>query len=79
MYLFLFIFVLVLAKKSSEKADIDPIEVDPSVDWNSIGGLDSHVSSLKEMVVLPMLYPDLFTRFSISPPRGVLFYGPPVF
>ena len=29
------------------------------------------------MVVLPLLYPDVFTRFDTQPPRGVLFTGPP--
>lgn len=60
-------------------ADIDPISLstDSKLDWSSVGGLDGHVRALKEMVVLPLLYPDLFTQFSLSPPRGVLFYGPP--
>ena len=65
------------SKKSGEKADADPIDIDPSVDWTKVGGLDSHVNSLKEMVILPMLYPDLFTKFAINPPSGVLFHGPP--
>jgi hypothetical protein len=33
--------------------------------------------ALQEMVFLPLLYPELFTRFRVNPPRGVLFYGPP--
>jgi ATPase family AAA domain-containing protein 2 len=32
---------------------------------------------LKEMVVLPLLYPEVFERFGTEPPRGVLFTGPP--
>ncbi|ORX89771.1 AAA-domain-containing protein, partial [Basidiobolus meristosporus CBS 931.73] len=47
------------------------------VGFDSIGGLDSHIQSLKEMVLLPLLYPEIYTQFSITPPRGVLFYGPP--
>jgi ATP-dependent 26S proteasome regulatory subunit len=31
------------------------------------------VRALKEMVVLPLLYPDLFERMGTSAPRGVLF------
>ena len=30
-----------------------------------------------EMVIFPLLYPEIFTKFNIIPPRGVLFYGPP--
>ena len=33
--------------------------------------------SLKEMVVFPLLYPELFQKFKVNPPRGVLFHGPP--
>ena len=33
--------------------------------------------ALKEMVFLPLAYPDLFARFRLDPPRGVLFHGPP--
>jgi len=29
------------------------------------------------MVVLPLLYPEIYAKFSMSPPRGVLFHGPP--
>ncbi len=32
---------------------------------------------LQEMVMLPLVYPEIFARFSIKPPRGVLFCGPP--
>lgn len=46
-----------------------------SVDWSSVGGLDGHIRSLKEMIILPLLYPELFQRFCVTPPRGVLFYG----
>ncbi|KAG6374992.1 AAA-domain-containing protein [Boletus reticuloceps] len=35
------------------------------------------IHSLKEMTVLPLLYPEVFQRFSLTPPRGVLFHGPP--
>lgn len=42
-----------------------------------VGGLDRYLASLKEMVLLPLLYPELFARFGVSPPRGVLFHGPP--
>jgi len=40
-----------------------------------IPSLDIH--SLKEMTLLPLLYPEVFQRFNLTPPRGVLFHGPP--
>ncbi|XP_064605176.1 ATPase family AAA domain-containing protein 2-like isoform X2 [Liolophura sinensis] len=61
----------------SSLADVDPMTVDRSVNFDSVGGLGKHVRALKEMVVFPLLYPEVFEKFKISPPRGVLFYGPP--
>ncbi|XP_032436267.1 ATPase family AAA domain-containing protein 2-like isoform X1 [Xiphophorus hellerii] len=58
-------------------ADIDPMAIDRKVGFDSIGGLSGHISALKEMVVFPLLYPEVFDNFKIQPPRGCLFYGPP--
>ncbi|KAM3595715.1 uncharacterized protein V6R79_001526 [Siganus canaliculatus] len=58
-------------------ADIDPMSIDLTVGFDSIGGLSGHISALKEMVVFPLLYPEVFDNFKIQPPRGCLFYGPP--
>ncbi|XP_034943893.1 ATPase family AAA domain-containing protein 2-like [Chelonus insularis] len=60
-----------------KKADINPIIVDTNIRFSDVGGLESHIHCLKEMVMFPMLYPDVFDRFQITPPKGVLFYGPP--
>ncbi|XP_028255391.1 ATPase family AAA domain-containing protein 2-like [Parambassis ranga] len=58
-------------------ADIDPMGIDQTVGFDSIGGLSGHIAALKEMVVFPLLYPEVFDNFKIQPPRGCLFYGPP--
>ncbi|EPS26005.1 hypothetical protein PDE_00941 [Penicillium oxalicum 114-2] len=58
-------------------ADADPLGVDVNVNFDSVGGLQGHIDQLKEMVSLPLLYPEIFQRFHIVPPRGVLFHGPP--
>ncbi|XP_019748628.1 ATPase family AAA domain-containing protein 2 isoform X2 [Hippocampus comes] len=64
-------------KTGASLADVDPMHIDKTVRFDSIGGLSKHISSLKEMVVFPLLYPEVFERFHIQPPRGCLFYGPP--
>jgi SpoVK/Ycf46/Vps4 family AAA+-type ATPase len=64
-------------KDKKALADSDPLGVDPNVNFDGVGGLDDHINKLKEMVMLPLLYPEVFTRFKIIPPRGVLFHGPP--
>lgn len=58
-------------------ADADPLGVDSNVNFDSVGGLQGHIDQLKEMVALPLLYPEVFQRFHVTPPRGVLFHGPP--
>ncbi|KAI9890850.1 MAG: hypothetical protein M1814_003489 [Vezdaea aestivalis] len=58
-------------------ADADPLGVDANVSFDNVGGLDGHINQLQEMVALPLLYPEVFSRFKVTPPRGVLFHGPP--
>lgn len=64
-------------KKKPEIADLDPLGVDMNINFDDVGGLDNYIDQLKEMVALPLLYPELYQNFNISPPRGVLFHGPP--
>ncbi|KAF9236912.1 AAA-domain-containing protein [Melanogaster broomeanus] len=61
----------------SALADVDPLGVNQNVTFDEVGGLDDHIHSLKEMTILPLLYPEVFQRFNLTPPRGVLFHGPP--
>ncbi|KAF9142483.1 hypothetical protein BG015_000836, partial [Linnemannia schmuckeri] len=68
---------VIASRTSGQLADTDPLAVGKSVDFSKVGGLDHHVKSLKEMVILPLLYPEVYSRFQMMPPRGVLFHGPP--
>ncbi|KEP64007.1 UNVERIFIED_CONTAM: ATPase, AAA family protein [Hammondia hammondi] len=52
------------------------IEV-PQVKWDEIGGYASVKKSLQECVEWPLKYAHLFRQLKVSPPRGVLLYGPP--
>jgi len=65
------------AANDRDSADVDPVDVSGDVDFSMVGGLDDYVSKLKEMVSLPLLYPELYEKFGLTPPRGVLFHGPP--
>ncbi len=47
------------------------------VHYEDIGGLDDAKQKIREMVELPIRYPELFERLGIDPPKGVLLYGPP--
>lgn len=63
--------------KKSQLADSDPLGIDTNIDFSVVGGLDSYIDQLKEMVSLPLKYPEVYQRFGVTPPRGVLFHGPP--
>jgi proteasome regulatory subunit len=53
------------------------IEEAPDVHFDQIGGLDTQISEIREIVELPLKRPDLFTAVGIEPPKGVLLHGPP--
>ncbi|KAI3708359.1 hypothetical protein L2E82_37527 [Cichorium intybus] len=49
----------------------------PFQGWESVGGLQPVIQSLKEVVILPLLYPEFFENVGLTPPRGVLLHGYP--
>ncbi|XP_076935360.1 uncharacterized protein LOC143601985 [Bidens hawaiensis] len=49
----------------------------PYQGWESVGGLQDVIQSLKEVVILPLLYPEFFNNIGLTPPRGVLLHGYP--
>lgn len=44
--------------------------------WDDVAGLEAAKQSVKEAIIFPLIYPDLFTGLR-QPPKGVLFFGPP--
>ncbi|XP_062992503.1 ATPase family gene 2 protein homolog A isoform X2 [Elgaria multicarinata webbii] len=47
------------------------------ITYDSIGGLNNQLRTIREMIELPLKQPGLFRSYGIPPPRGVLLYGPP--
>ena len=47
------------------------------INYDDVGGMSDTIQQLREMVELPLRYPELFTRLGVDPPRGVLLHGPP--
>jgi transitional endoplasmic reticulum ATPase len=47
------------------------------INYDDVGGMDETIKALREMVELPLRYPELFTRLGVDPPKGVLLHGPP--
>jgi len=47
------------------------------VSYEDIGGLGTQVQRIREMIELPLRYPQVFERLGIGAPKGVFLYGPP--
>ncbi len=47
------------------------------VHYEDIGGLKNEKERIREMVELPIRYPELFEKLGIDPPKGVMLYGAP--
>ncbi len=47
------------------------------VTYDDLGGMGDTIDQLREMVELPLRYPELFERLGVDPPKGVLLHGPP--
>ncbi|MBO9519640.1 MAG: CDC48 family AAA ATPase [Porphyrobacter sp.] len=47
------------------------------INYDDVGGMQETIDALREMVELPLRYPELFTRLGVDPPKGVLLHGPP--
>jgi transitional endoplasmic reticulum ATPase len=48
-----------------------------AVAYEDIGGLKPQMQRIREMIELPLRYPELFERLGIDAPKGVLLHGPP--
>ena len=59
--------------EESESTDADP----PGITYEDVGGLDTELDAVREMIELPMRHPELFQALGIEPPQGVLLHGPP--
>jgi transitional endoplasmic reticulum ATPase len=66
------------------KINVQKKEVQPraprrqgGVTYEDIGGLGKQLSRIREMIELPLKYPEVFERLGIDAPKGVLLYGPP--
>ncbi|ELP92133.1 atpase AAA family protein, partial [Entamoeba invadens IP1] len=49
----------------------------PDVTWDSIGGMENVHDELIRLVVGAVQYPELYKKFGIYTPAGILLYGPP--
>ncbi len=53
------------------------LEEVPDVSYGDIGGLDEQIEAITDAVELPFLHRDLFGKYRLPAPKGILLYGPP--
>ena len=70
---------IVIVGKDTYINILKPLEVKSAhkVTYEDIGGLSSQIRKVREMIELPLRFPQVFEKLGIQPPRGVLLYGPP--
>jgi transitional endoplasmic reticulum ATPase len=61
---------------SDKPAKVLATEV-PRITYEDIGGLNDEIRKVREMIELPLRYPELFERLGVEAPKGVLLHGPP--
>ncbi len=72
--------IVVISEASDLSISNKPVEARagvPKVSYEDIGGLKEEIETIREMIEVPMRYPQVFKKLGISPPKGVLLHGPP--
>lgn len=69
--------VIPLPKKIDPTVTMMTVEEKPDITYEDLGGCKEQIEKLREVVELPLIDPDRFTKLGIDPPKGVLLYGPP--
>jgi len=64
------------SKKMKESLNGAILKEKPNVKWDDVAGLHAAKEALKEAVILPIKFPQLFTG-KRKPWKGILLYGPP--
>ncbi len=61
------------------KSTVDQVMLEevPDVVYEDIGGLGDQIEVLRDAIELPYLHQDEFREYQLSPPKGILLYGPP--
>lgn len=67
----------VLEKIPKSQVEEVVLEEVPDITYEQIGGLAVQIEALRDAIELPYLYPEEFASYQLSPPKGILLYGPP--
>jgi transitional endoplasmic reticulum ATPase len=66
-----------LLQVSESKPDAKNLSKVNSLSYEDIGGLRPQVARIREIIELPLRYPEVFERLGIDAPKGVLLHGSP--
>ena len=44
---------------------------------SDLGGIEDSLQAIKELILCPLMHPELYAWLGVDPPRGVLLHGPP--
>ena len=67
----------VLAQRTDPLVSLMRVENIPLSTYEMIGGLDYQIEQIKEVIELPIKFPEIFESLGVIQPKGVLMYGPP--
>ena len=61
------------------KTEVEDLALEevPEIGYEDIGGLGLQIEAIRDAVELPYLYADYYKEHKLTPPKGVLLYGPP--
>ena len=68
-----------LLMQKMPKVEVEDLMLEevPDVKYSDIGGLDEQIQQIRDAIELPYMYPEEFKEFGLTPPKGILLYGPP--
>ena len=68
-----------LVMEKLPKAEVKDLLLEevPDITYDDIGGLDKQIEQIRDAIELPYVYPEEYKEFGLTPPKGILLYGPP--
>ena len=67
------------ASERIERSEVDRLVLEevPDVAYEDIGGLGAQIEAIRDAIEIPYLHADLYERYALEAPKGILLYGPP--
>lgn len=62
-----------------ERPEVEELVLEevPDISYGDVGGLDDQIEMIQDAIELPYVHHDLFEKYQLKPPKGILLYGPP--